>query len=1064
VLDVLVEGVKTAYEARRLSDTDRWLDRALPELRQAEDARAIELLAIAATMANLRGDVEAARVAAHEVETLRREALRESTRPGGTLRIGYASRTQTRYISGKKYTTWAEREFTSCVVETLVSVDSGANACPRLAESWEASTDHRSFTFTLRAGIRFHDGRVLCARDVADSFQRSIKGASALAQAFSRLKGVAEFISGANDHVSGIVVESENRIRLELDLPLPAYPVLLTDLRTAIRGSDRDPLGQPRERLIGTGPFAVLEARTGDGGFELTRNVDYWSGAPKLERMEMFTFESADDVVDAFRNGRIDVAMDLPVEHVDQLLADRRAGARFVELNRRETRFLLFNTGRPFGRSEAARRALFGSMPVDAMVWRHVGPSAQPGATLIPPGLAGHDPSQRRTRLTIEEAREMIPVDVPKQLTIATSPVLYQRFPALIDAVCDHARELGLEVTLFRCTPEEFATVHDDPSEVDLFVLGWRADHADAANFTHDLFHSKRGVFAAYIATPELDAVLTESLMEASPERRVTASRAADRALVDTAVVLPLLVGIDPCVVRADVLGLEARVLPPFISYDRASIRRAEAQRSRWGWISIPLSERVSELDPASTATMQRMEIVRCCFEGLARETHGAEVTEWLAESIQSEDGDRRYRIRLRDDLRFHDGRKVTAWHVKSSWERTLARRGARSLIVLGFVVGAAAVADGSAKELSGVTISSPLELTVQLDRPIPLFLAMLADSSTIVLCEQLDGAGKNGIECLGTGPFRVRSFEPGERVELEANPYYWQRGYPKSDGITFSLGVPHDEALRRFRADQVTLLSDSSIGDAPVADENATMTEVPALLTTCLVFNTRSGPFSNVAARRAVTRAVDPAQLAREHLPGRVLPALGYLPPGVLGHVPRPIQREAATDSTRFDAPVRIALWPAVRKFPNYCDALVTQLARAGLTLEVLRLEAGELPERVDLVVSGWIANYADADSMVRAALHSQDGAWGSFCGHPDVDELCEQAVSTKEPDIRRDLYQRIEERIADHCLLVPLFHDNRRWLAQKAVRGLSAEQTGLARGIDLAALWIERRSEPRD
>jgi ABC-type transport system substrate-binding protein len=1050
VLDLLVDGAKTAYEARRLADTERWLERALPLLRAADDPRAVELLVIAATMANLRGDVERARDHAEEVDLLRRDAPRESAPQGGTLRIAYANRTQSRYIAGNAYVAWAEREFTSSVFETLVGIDGGGNPSPRLAESWETNAEHTSFTFQLRQGIHFHDGRALTARDVVDSFERTIRETTgSLPQALVRVQGAEDYRAEKSARVHGLAIEGERRFRITLDSPLPSYPVLLTDIKVAVRGP-------ATPRANGTGPFAA-----GENPHELVRNAFHWVGAPRLERIETLTFESPDDVVDAFRNGRIDLAMDLPVEHIDLLLADRRLGVRFVELNRRETRFLLFNGHRPFGKSEAARRAFFQSMPVDALVWRHVGPSAQPGVTLIPPGLAGHDPNRRRQRLTLDEARALIPADVPKSLVIATSPILYQRFPQLVEAVCEHGRELGLDVELRRATPEELARMARDPHDIDVILVGWRADYSDAANFTHDLFHSERGVFAAY-RDAELDVLLEESLYEPDHERRVAACRSADHALCERSVVLPLLVGIDACVARTEVHGLEPRVLPPFLSYERASIRRERATRARWGWISVPMSERIAVLDPAITSTMQPWEIVRCACEGLTRETRGAEVAPWLAESIKSEDGGRRYRVKLRDDLRFHDGRKVTAWHVARAWERALTRGGSRSSTVLRFLAGADAVAHGEAREIAGMRVDSPLDFTLSLARQIPQFPAMLADSSAVVLAETLEGALPRGVDWVGTGPFRVKSFEPGERVELEANPYYWRETHPKTDGVTFSLGVSPEEALRRFRADQVTLLFDPPSGDENADD--AILLEVPALATTCLLFNGRSGPFQHVTHRRAVIRALDVEKLALEHLKGRALPALGYLPPGVLGHVPRALAREPSTDSARFDTPVKLGLWSGVRMFPEYCAALVEQLGRAGLALEVVHLNAGEWVEGVDMVVGGWVADYPDADSMVRVALHTTAGAFGPFVGNVEIDALAEQAGSEREPEIRRDLYQRIEDLIVEHSLFLPLFHDTRRWLARPSVRGMRADQTGLARGIDLADLWLERRTEPRD
>src|SRR6185295_5591399 len=100
-----------------------------------------------------------------------------------------------------------------------------------------------------------------------------------------------------------------------------------------------------------------------------------------------------------------------------------------------------------------------------------------------------------------------------------------------------------------------------------------------------------------------------------------------------------------------------------------------------------------------------------------------------------------------------------------------------------------------------------------------------------------------------------------------------------------------------------------------------------------------------------------------------------------------------------RVDTTVRCALWGVAEKFPAYCEALIAELVKAGLTVDALKLPAGEFSEGLDMVIGGWIADYPDADSMVRVALHTRDGLWGPFCGHASIDDLCERAGSERDP-----------------------------------------------------------------
>jgi len=70
---------------------------------------------------------------------------------------------------------------------------------------------------------------------------------------------------------------------------------------------------------------------------------------------------------------------------------------------------------------------------------------------------------------------------------------------------------------------------------------------------------------------------------------------------------------------------------------------------------------------------------------------------------------------------------------------------------------------------------------------------------------------------CIGTGPYRVASFEPGKRLELERNPAYWREGFPKNEGVVFRFGVPPEEIRSEFLAGSFSIASDLLPADAEV-------------------------------------------------------------------------------------------------------------------------------------------------------------------------------------------------------------------------------------------------------
>src|SRR5262249_56211582 len=66
-----------------------------------------------------------------------------------------------------------------------------------------------------------------------------------------------------------------------------------------------------------------------------------------------------------------------------------------------------------------------------------------------------------------------------------------------------------------------------------------------------------------------------------------------------------------------------------------------------------------------------------------------------------------------------------------------------------------------------------------------------------------------------GTGPFRVVSFEPGKRLELERNPHYWRQGLPKSEGLVFRFALAPEVVRDEFLAGRLSLASDLLPADA---------------------------------------------------------------------------------------------------------------------------------------------------------------------------------------------------------------------------------------------------------
>jgi peptide/nickel transport system substrate-binding protein len=178
------------------------------------------------------------------------------------------------------------------VYETLVGRDPDMELQPLLAESWEQ--DGRTWRFTLRQGVKFHDGTDLTAEDVAASYNRILdpKNESPYREAFM---GGVQTVRAVDDYT--VAIKSEN--------PDPTVPAKLTVL--VVAPSEWTSGDRMTADMMGTGPYKL---ETWDRGNEivLTRNADYW-GTPGQYETVRILFRAEDSVrVNALNAGEVDIA------------------------------------------------------------------------------------------------------------------------------------------------------------------------------------------------------------------------------------------------------------------------------------------------------------------------------------------------------------------------------------------------------------------------------------------------------------------------------------------------------------------------------------------------------------------------------------------------------------------------------------------------------------------------------------------------------------------------------------------------------------------------------------
>jgi peptide/nickel transport system substrate-binding protein len=222
-----------------------------------------------------------------------------AVKAGGTIRLGIP--TPSSPVEPYLLNDGGTLAFAGIPGEYLTFTNPQAQVRPMLATSWKPNKTATVWTFQLRRGVRFHNGKEMTSADVVASMkQYAGKGSNA---------GFSPFFDP-----SGVSAAGRYAVRFRLKAPLGTFPYLLsqTTYQAIIQPASiaAHPGTWLKSGMIGTGAFK-LKSYTEKKGAELVRNNAYWGGRPALDGVKVTFFTGSAPLVLALRGGQIDLCMQL---------------------------------------------------------------------------------------------------------------------------------------------------------------------------------------------------------------------------------------------------------------------------------------------------------------------------------------------------------------------------------------------------------------------------------------------------------------------------------------------------------------------------------------------------------------------------------------------------------------------------------------------------------------------------------------------------------------------------------------------------------------------------------
>jgi oligopeptide transport system substrate-binding protein len=452
----------------------------------------------------------------------------------------------------------------------LVKLDGELNVVPDGAESWKVSEDGKTYTFTIREGLKFADGTPVTAQNFADSINRALQPETASYGAsfqLGHIVGAADVAAGTAKEASGVKVVDERTLEITLDDNLPyflaqlTYPVSFVVPTEAIA---KDLTGWT-ETAFGTGPFKVKEWQHNQK-LILEPNPNYWAGTPGVSEIELPFFQDSETAYQLYRTGGLDLMGSQQNPIPSARVAEVKDSPDFHSAASFAVRYVGFNNKlAPFDNADV-RRAFALAVDKATLANAVLNGAVAPADRILPPGFAGSqlpvkglafDPAAAKQALADAGYSDSNPFP---QVTF-TYGVEGDNERVATFLQQQWKENLGVDVVL---QPLELATFSKNldttfltpPEGLQFYLSIWGADYPDPQNFVSQQLRSDSPNNNGHWENAQFDELAKQAdTFLGSADERLKLYNQAEQIAVDEVGWLPLYVPQFSVLIRPEVTG-----------------------------------------------------------------------------------------------------------------------------------------------------------------------------------------------------------------------------------------------------------------------------------------------------------------------------------------------------------------------------------------------------------------------------------------------------------------------------------------------------------------------------
>lgn len=354
-----------------------------------------------------------------------------------------------------------------------------------LAHTWHLESDNLTWNFTLRRGLKFHNGKTITAKDVKYSFERLLSKSldSPNRWFLAMIKGAKEFYSGKARDVAGIIISNDYNIKIMLEYPYSSFINNLMHVSCAIIPSDE---GNNINGLpIGAGPFKFEYYDKENKIITLRKYNEFALGEALIDKI-IYNLDK-EDSTERFLNGQIDY-LEVNGKNINKIL---NSGYKIYTTECIGSRFLLFNFFRknPIVHSAKARQAINYIVDKQRIIKEVYGSTGSIAKSIFPTSILCNSKIRGYNR-DVRKAKELmkasgiisgnIKFGVSKNIDKNTSNYI------MADILRENFMEIGIKLDIVEIEPKNYYDFKSIQG-IDMMLYGWIGDSGTADNFIEPL-------------------------------------------------------------------------------------------------------------------------------------------------------------------------------------------------------------------------------------------------------------------------------------------------------------------------------------------------------------------------------------------------------------------------------------------------------------------------------------------------------------------------------------------------------------------------------------------------